>query len=257
MNAFEKRVQNYIKVEEKHLIRLSKHCKSGSFSALSTFCKTKPSYCKLFDYNSLVFIEYNIKQIKNYRLIKKLFALNTKFPFRFGTEFKYKVYDTYLFNISMKLYNCCPIVYLQWYHSHISNKTTRFICKYRLSTYVELYKFINNSLKLKTLKEKQNMIDSTAKLLFDANLIDENLKDLCYNVKDDEQFERYIGKFIDSLVLTKNIKKICNHLKERYSKILISDDIVLKLGNPVSHGTVQLKSKKTEKNIEWYCEYTE
>jgi len=262
MNAFEKRIQGSINKEKKDYYFLLKRSDYNgdrpSYLVNRLHVCTSASGNRLLTYNYkvLIFIKNNMKHIKNYKYIAEFLVFHKNNPRRYGNVKSYQkdTFDLHLPEICMKFYKHHPIEYLQWFHTHITDKTNRFICKNHLSTYLELYKFIINSKSLKTLKEKQDMIDCTAKLLFEAKVIDENLKDLCYNVKDDEQFERYIGKFIFELNNMVNINQICTHIKKRYSKILLSDDIVSKLGQSISHGKIVWKQKNDKS---WFCEYSE
>ena len=79
----------------------------------------------------------------------------------------------------------------------------------------------------KKLGEKQKCIELVAKLYYSAEIIDEDFKDKCYCVKDDEQYQRYITIIKD----TKELEKLNNYLVNKTNDILKSEEFHFKYLN--------------------------
>jgi len=255
MNTTEKKLLCYIKEQEKsYKLLVDKHKNNVPSNQKTTDIK------KL---NPLIYLKTEIDRINNYDLIKKLFAImkceidkytrcSTSYPIHYFIINNYEMLKT---EISMLFYKYHPYKYLEWHHNDILDKTDKFICKNHLITPKKLKKFIIKSLKIKSLKEKQNVLDRIAKLLFDADIIGANFKDLCYNLKDSEQFTRYMKKFILFYKETDNVKKISDHLNTKYETILICDNIISKLGTIPNGYKVNWKAIKKNDKQEWIPEY--
>ena len=62
------------------------------------------------------------------------------------------------------------------------------------------------------LKEQIDGIDNIARIMFEADLISGEFKDFCYNIKDSEQYNRYIDRIVTLLDTSDGITKINTYL---------------------------------------------
>jgi len=244
-NAFEKKILFYIDREQK---RYDEYI--FTIPNIDNMNEININYIKNkfnVTIDQYIYLKHFIEHVKDYNIIKKLFAtcaltksiykksisyINNG-PMKVQIEsYLYYQSDCFQKEILMLYYKHHPYKYLEWHYKDIKYWTHKFICKNYLISYKKFYKFMISSVKLKTLKEKQNVIQHYSNILFELDIVDEELLNLTnkFEVKNNEDFNKHIAIFLELCIYKKNIEKIRSFLKNTYKSVLNSENIVLKIG---------------------------
>lgn len=254
MNPFEKKLLSYIKYEENLHIKYQKDEYMINLSGAKNM-----KYMEIYfpiKIDKLLFLKSHIKHISKCELIEKFIIVCTHTHDFYGKiiniykrvgnngtfkeDFKIKLmayyyhqFNKYIQEIFMKLYKHQPKIYLKFHYKDLSDPTEKFICKHQLS-HKTLMSWIDKNIdSCLAFYQKYNIVIRITEILFESKIWNKTAED----IEDMEHFHShpcvysgYISNFIDLLSKPQNIDKICKFIADKYKSMIISDEIMSKLG---------------------------